>query len=190
MATPKTQVTRLNNESPVFRRLGPDASYGLGDILDALITTVNRMATGSVNGFAAPTLATTKSKVKTAAAVSYSINGIPYALAISDNFWTLTGANLADGYTRKYLLLVDAAGTATVLASDDQLTASAALCAFPTVPATKVVIGMLQVDTAAAVFIPGTTLLDAATVTDTYTSAPIAGVDTVTGLAGAIPVLV
>lgn len=176
MPATKRDVEVLNNEATALARLGVGGGKGVGDILDALITAVNRVSNQVVGLSAGVAIATTASKVKTAVAVQFLVNGVYTKLAISDNFWTLTGANLADGYTRKYLLLVDGAGAASVLASDDRLTAAAAQCVFPAIPAGKVCLGVLQVDTSGAAFVPGTTLLSAGTVTDTYTDGHPAGV--------------
>ncbi len=162
----KRQVERLDQSIP---------ETGLGTKLDAIITLLNRMA-NSVLNVGGVAIASTASKVKLAAAIDYLVDGVLTTKGITDDFWTLTGANLAAGYTRKYLLLIDASGAATVLASDDRLTAQAAACVFPAVPAGKSVVGMLQVDTGGAAFVPGTTLLSAGTVTDTYTDGAPAGV--------------
>lgn len=62
----------------------------------------------------AVTVATTTSKVKTTATLTYQIAGNFYSLAATDNFWTLSGTVVAASSWQKYLLLVDAAGTATM----------------------------------------------------------------------------
>ena len=111
---------------------------------------------------------TTTSKVKVAQATVCLNNGVVNAVGITDDAWTLTGANLATGYSRKYLLLVDAADAFTVQASDDK--ASAADCRFSSRPADgKCILGILTVTNASgADFVPGTTLLGAAGITATY----------------------
>jgi hypothetical protein len=111
-------------------------------------------------------IATTKSKVRSNATITYTVDGEFKSKASTDDLWTLTGANLADGYKRTYLLLLDAAGAASVLASDDVL--AAGTVTLPAWPASKAVVGSVTVATAGAAFVPGTTLLDAVTVTDTY----------------------
>jgi hypothetical protein len=111
-------------------------------------------------------IATTKSKVRSNATILYTVNGEFKSKASTDDLWTLTGANLADGYKRTYLLLLDADGAATVSASNDVL--AAGTNTLPAFPADKAVVGSVTVATAGAAFVPGTTLLDAVTVTDTY----------------------
>jgi len=176
MPATKRDVETLNNEAPALARLGLGGGVGLGTLLDALITAVNRVSNQVVGLSAGVAIATTASKVKTAVAVQYLVNGVYCKLAISDNFWTLTGPDIAIGNARKYLLLVDAAGTASVLASDDRLIAAVAQCVFPPIPAGKVCLGVLQIENATNAFVAGTTLLSAAGVTDTYTDGQPAGV--------------
>ncbi len=128
--------------------------------------------------------ATTASKVKTTATTQFYIDGVPLSLTATDNLWTLTGGNLAAGSVRKYLLLWDGATATTVvtvLASNDQVIASfadsahaLAACRFPSLPpknatgGSNVIVGILSIANTTNSFIPGTTLLSAAGVTDTY----------------------
>lgn len=110
--------------------------------------------------------ATTASKVKTTNATVLNESGAAVALAATDNYWTLTGGNLAAGFARRYLLL-DTAGVASVLASADAATAAA--CRWASRPANgSAIVGVLTIVNATNPFIPGTTLLSAAGVTDTY----------------------
>lgn len=129
-----------------------------------------------LNGVASSTIATTPgcatatvtSKVKTANATVVRNAGALNAVAATDNYWTLTGGVLAVSKFRRYLLLVDSADAATVLASDDQSTAAA--CRFPSLPADGLaIVGILTVATDASTpFTPATTLLGAAGITATY----------------------
>ncbi len=111
-------------------------------------------------------IATTASKVRSSATIVYTVDGEFKSKASTDDLWTLTGSNLADGYKRVYLLLLDAAGAASVAASNDVLVAGTNT--LPAFPASKAVVGSVLVATAGAAFVPGTTLLSAGTVTDTY----------------------
>ena len=162
-------VELLNYMNEVFSTLK------MGDRLNALINVTNATANG-IDASAAIAIATDPTKVKTGALVNYQVNGVAYSKAITDNFWTLTGGVLADGRSRKYLLCIDAAGAASVVASNDLPTAQVAGLTFPTVPAGRCVVGVVQVDTVGAVFTPGTTSLAAGTATDTYTNGAPAGV--------------
>ncbi len=127
--------------------------------------------------------ATTKSKVKTTATTQLFVNGIVKSLTATDDFWTLTGDNLAAGSVRRYALLWDGASattTMTVLASDDQVIAdysSSALalagCRWTVpIPIGKVCVGILSIVNTTNAFVPGTTLLDATGVTATYRDGP------------------
>jgi hypothetical protein len=166
----RRSVELLNYMNEVFSTLK------MGDRLDALINASNASANAALNS-AAIAIATTPTQVRTGAALSYQVNGTLYTKAATDNFWTLTGPVLADGQSRKYLLCIDAAGAASVVRSETDLpTAQASKLTFPTVPAGRCVVGVVQVDTAGAVFTPGTTSLAAATATDTYTNGAPAGV--------------
>lgn len=105
-------------------------------------------------------IGTTKSKVKTAAAVDYSIGGVLYTKAATDDLFVLSGAAFA-GATRYILLGLDKDGTASAtVGSATEL---------PDVPAGVCPVGYLKVVAAVGTtFTPGTTLLDAAGVTVTY----------------------
>lgn len=110
---------------------------------------------------------TTASKVKTTQATHTIHSGVQVAAAAVDDAWTLTGGTLAAGFVRRYLLLRSAGGVFTVLASDDQTTAAA--CRWAQRPADGLAImGILTVANATNPFVPGTTLLSATGVTDTY----------------------
>jgi hypothetical protein len=110
--------------------------------------------------------ATVTSKVKTTNATVLKESGVAVALGASDNFWTLTGANLAAGFFRRYLLL-DTAGVASVLGSSDAATKAA--CTWGALPADGTsIVGILTIQNVTNPFIPGTTLLGAAGVTATY----------------------
>lgn len=111
--------------------------------------------------------ATTASKVKTTNATVTKHSGVANAVGATDNAWTLTGADIAIGAFRRYLLLVSAADAFTVQASTDA--ATAALCTWTKLPADGLaIVGILTIQNATNLFTPGTTLLSAAGVTDTY----------------------
>jgi hypothetical protein len=112
--------------------------------------------------------ATVTSKVKTTNATVTKNSGVAHALGASDNFWTLTGGDIAISMFRRYLLLVDGAGVATVQASTDAATKAA--CVFSGLPVDGLAIaGILTVATDGThTFTPATTLLGAAGITATY----------------------
>jgi hypothetical protein len=101
------------------------------------------------------------------------------SLTATDDLWTLTGANLAAGSVRRYLMLWDGASATTVvsvLASNDQVVASyassaaaLAACRFPKLPpAGTVIVGIISIVNLTNAFIPATTALTATGVTTTY----------------------
>ena len=120
---------------------------------------------------------TTAQKVKTVNSISYAIDGALLTKAGTDDFWTLGGAGsntvVAGGFANKYLLLIDSAGAASVL--EGTQAALAANVVLPALPASKSVVGVLTVATAGATFVPGTTALNAGTVTATFTNGLDAG---------------
>lgn len=118
-------------------------------------------------------IGTTVQKVKTVNAVSYRIEGALFTKAATDDFWTLSGTTIPDGSTNVILLLVDAAGAASVLEGTPATTAGAVR--LPALPQAKAVMGYLTIATAGATFVPGTTALNAGTATVTYTNGMPAG---------------
>lgn len=115
---------------------------------------------------AAVAIGTTASKVRTTATATYLSDGIFKSKAATDDFWTLSGTTVTDGNFQKYLLCIDANGAASIVEGTQG--ASAGAVVLPAWPASKTVLGILQVQTVGADFVPGTTLLSAAEVTDTY----------------------
>lgn len=145
------------------------------DILYAALVLLNRNVLNDMNialAAAGCAIATTTSKAKTVNSVAYTIDGVfQTAKAGTDNFWTPTGVAFGGGPAvfTKYLLLVNAAGAASVLQSSVS-PVSAAACVYPSMPDGFCVFGVLTIAlTAGTVFTPGTTLLGAAGVTATFT---------------------
>lgn len=164
MATVKSSVRKLDGISTATKRITANGK-GLGGTLDDVVTKLNSViaanliVVNSALGAAGVALAATKSKVKTAAAIKYRVNGQIYSLGATDNFWTLTGAAFTTA--RGYLLCVDNAGAASVVASPNAATPGAIV--WPALPANKSVIGFVTIAAGAGTptFTPGTTLLDA-----------------------------
>lgn len=133
--------------------------------------------------------ATTASKVKTTATTQLILNNVPLSLTATDNLWTLTDAanTLAIGSVRRYLLLWDGTSATTVVsvqASNDQIIANFATsatallaCRWSFLPPTGTgIVGILSIVNVTNVFTPGTTLLSATGVTDTYVDGSDQGV--------------
>jgi hypothetical protein len=142
-------------------------AYNLA-VRDLIYFMLNRVVHAAAASMPVCATATTTSKVKTTNACTLVNAGAVNALAATDNFWTLTGGDLAVSSFRRYLLCADASDAASVIASTDAATAAA--CRFPNLPANGVaIVGVLTVATDAThTFTPGTTLLGAAGITATY----------------------
>jgi hypothetical protein len=143
-------------------------------LLNRLILLFNNRVHPQASALPGVATATVTSQVKTTATTAFTADGVFVIKAATDNFWTLapTGV-LAAASFRRWLLLINAAGTASVYASQDS-TVSAAACAWnflgPTLPFDgAAIIGIVTVATDAThTFTPATTLLGAAGITTTY----------------------
>ena len=120
-----------------------------------------------------PTLAIGSSdstKVKNAA-FSYMLSGYTYTKASAET--ALSGDTIPDGKYGAYLLTIDDDGDITVTDgatnSTGWDTVAEAINDLPAAPANSAIMGVVVVLTSGATFVPGTTALDAAEVTDTYT---------------------
>lgn len=139
-----------------------------GDVHE-LMTLVNRLVLLNLNyNLVDPTLAaaTTTTKVKTTAGGTYVVDGVLKGKGATDNLWDMsTVASVVTSATQYniYLLCLDAAGTASVVAG----TPASALAdvVLPTVPDGKTIIGFLTASLVAGGFTPGTTAVNAAGVT-------------------------
>lgn len=131
--------------------------------LNSIVQAVLRFLLGT-RAFTCGSLAigTTKSKVKTAAAINYCINGLMYVKAATDDLFVFTDLTVqAANTTKYYLLALKADGSALVV---NGVAGSGKL---PDCPAGYCPVGYLKIVTTAA-FTPATTLLDAAGITTTY----------------------
>lgn len=124
-----------------------------------------------VNTSAGLAIATTKTKVKSVNSIEYFIDGVRYVKAGTDNLFDLTGMNTTGGtkYNGAFLYL-DAAGTASIVAATEGATEAAIAWPDPVV-ADKCCVGKVVVTKSDGAFTGGTTDLDAANVTATYTNA-------------------
>ena len=117
--------------------------------------------------------------IKTTATVGYSIKGQRYSKAATDNIAVAvaTGADAfytqPDNSTCYYLILINAAGTVHVVQGRDSTKSRAqgkpAPGEIPNVPSNDyAVLGVMKIVTSGGTFLPGTTDLSGAGVTDTY----------------------
>ncbi len=128
--------------------------------------------------------AVSAAKVKTVTnTIAYTIDGQIYTLAPTDNiaFTTLTVQPVST--TCYYAVVVNAAGTPSIINGTPVLTASITAgtdkALLPEIPGTQCIIGAVKVETDSThTFTPATTELSAAGITDTYynlSCAPAAG---------------
>jgi len=112
-------------------------------------------------------IASTASKIKTAAAADFVIDGKIYTKAATDNITVTAGAEQAVSTFCKYLVSIIADGTVTVTKGTDAATSALAL--LPALPASSAPLGYVEIETdASTTFTAGTTNFSAAGITDTY----------------------
>lgn len=115
---------------------------------------------------------TNAATIQIAAATEYSIDGIMYQKAITDNI-ALTAADAqADLTTCLYLITINAAGTVASVKGTEVLTANMTggddVLVWPQPAEGYCPVGVIQVATSGITFTAGTTDLGAAGVTDIY----------------------
>jgi hypothetical protein len=183
----QSRLTELQEQLDVVLALLADGGTTAA-LLDSLVTQMNIMLRCSQNksftlagltiGSVAP------EKIKAANSVTYLNDGLLYTTTTFETTFGATAATTVpiSSFT-KYLVTLKA-GTPKVTEGNNA--ASAALALLPAVPAGEAPIGYLQVATSAGgEFIPDTTSLADAAVTDTYVDLawPDSGVDALTALA-------
>jgi hypothetical protein len=105
-------------------------------------------------------------KFKTASAITFRIDGIPYEYAATDDIVITACEVQALATFAKYLLSIESDGSVTTTKGDDAATAALAL--LPDLPAGSAPIGYFQINTdGTSTFTAGTTDLTA-DATDTY----------------------
>lgn len=131
-----------------------------------------------VGAAAGSAIATTTTKAKSVNTVTYAVNGAIKSKAGTDNLWDPTNAAQGSAGTvvaasswQKYLLCLDASGTASVY-EGTQSTVSAAAVSFTTKqlpPSTVTVIAVATVATDGShTFTPGTTAFNGTGITTTF----------------------
>lgn len=158
---PNTARTQSPTSQPAFDETRQELVKLMADFLY-----ITKNHTGST----APACArgTTATKAKTTNNTTYICGGAPIAKAATDDLWTLSGTTVAVSSWQKYLLLLDASGTASIQ-EGVQSTTSAAAVKMARPAAGQTVIGVITVATnGSTTFIPGTTALNAAGITATF----------------------
>ena len=144
--------------SDVNKITGASQHQKLRDLLTSLL---NRSFTA-----AGLVIGTTTTKIKTAVALKYCINGLMYSKAATDNIVITACAEQALATFAKYLVSINAAGTVTTTKGADAATAVLAL--LPDLPAASAPVGYFQINTdGTTTFTAGTTDLTS-DATDTY----------------------
>lgn len=139
----------------------------------AAIVAVNRlllMVANLLKGTPGLAIGTTTTKVKFANTSGYSIDGKPLSKTATDDFWTLSGTTLSAGQSNKYLLYVDSAGAASMAEGIPATSIAGVIVPFPA--QAKSCFGVVTVTCNSSTFVPGTTALNAGTITVTYTDGP------------------
>lgn len=144
---------------------------GILTIKDSLGTKYNNLVFALKNGcFSAAGLAegTNSATLKTAYAISYTIDGRMYYKAATDNIAMTALSAQADNTYRKYLVEINSSGDVSILAGTAASTAAAAK--WPARSSSgKAVIGGFQIATSGGTFTSGTTDITGGTgVTETF----------------------
>jgi hypothetical protein len=143
----------------------------------ALIQSYNEALRQMENGAlsaAGSAQATNTTGVKSVATTTYTIDGVFKSKAATDPLWTLTGTAVTAGVggaTLHYALVLDGAGTATVIQGPTNQGSTTVWTPAPAnlSPNDKAIVATLKISlTATTVFTPGTTSLSAAGVTATF----------------------
>jgi hypothetical protein len=126
-------------------------------------------------------IGTTTTKIKTVAAIDYTIDGQVYTLAATDDFFVNTDLTVQPiASTKYYALCVDAAGAGSIIAGPNNLTAAVTAqtnkSAVPAIPDTKCLVGIIKVVTVGSVFTPATTAYTGITTYYNVAAVPTAGV--------------
>lgn len=95
-------------------------------------------------------------------------DGVTDTIASTETAFTATTDDLADGYGAVYLVYLDSSNAIKILKGTATLAGTGAVC--PATPTGGLKIGEVKLVTVGAIFDATTTLLDAETVTDTYTN--------------------
>jgi hypothetical protein len=138
--------------------------------LEALLDKIQRRQCNMVFNTAGLAIKTGSSALaKSVNTINFIIDGV-FAQKAAADMAALSGDTVADGSKNIYVFTVQVDGTLKTYAG----TASTSLAGiiWPTIADGEAVIGFLVVATSGATFVPGTTALDAGTVTATYVNTP------------------
>lgn len=140
---------------------GSDLAAAVAQVNHLALLTANRvLADGGIGG------GTTTSRARSNATITYTIDGEFFSKASTDNLWILTGTTLTAGQVNVWVLYLDSSGNASV--GEGTAATSAANVVLPAIPQDKAIVGSVQVTCNSSTFVPGTTALNAGTVTTVY----------------------
>ena len=115
---------------------------------------------------------TNANTIQTAAIANYSIDGVLYTKAITDNIAMTAAAAQADLTTCMYLVSIDAAGAVTITKGEEASTlaiaAGTAEAKLPDLPDAQCALGAFKIVLSGGTFTSGTTDLSGTGVTDTF----------------------
>lgn len=141
------------------------------DVHNQVIRNVIRNQCFSKAGLAEGTNANTiKTAAPNGAGIDYSVNGVLYHKADTDNIAMTACAAQADLSTCYYLITINAAGTVVITKGTEKLTDGGVFTAddLPAQPDDSCVIGLMKIVTSGGTFTSGTTDLSGTGVTDTF----------------------
>jgi hypothetical protein len=125
--------------------------------LVADLEALRRASSNAAFTSAAIAQATTTTKAKTTATLTYTSKGAFASLAATDNFWTLAGTSLVAGQCCYFVLGVN--GSQVASAYQSSIASTLAACVAPTIPDGVAGVGEVTVVTTTTAFVPGTTAL-------------------------------
>lgn len=132
---------------------------------ESALPTLEKVQSALANGIFTSTaiaIGTTTTKVKTAAATRFFINDVYGLLAVTDDFWTLSGT-VVNATFNVFVLYITSAGAAGAVMGTAGATRGAVV--MPTVPEDAAIVGFVEINpTGTGNFVGGTTPLGDATV--------------------------
>jgi len=132
---------------------------------ETAIATLEKIQSALANGIftsAAIAIGTTTTKVKTATATRFFINDVYGLLAVTDDFWTLSGT-VTNGMFNVFVLYITSAGVAGAAMGTEGATRGAVV--MPTIPEDAAIVGFVEINpTGTGNFVGGTTALSDGTV--------------------------
>lgn len=151
-----------------------------GSLKSALNSLITNLGGDYLDSTAALAIGSSKANVANGA-FEFHINGIEYSKAAVTAGTALSGDNVPQNKYGAWALDIGANGTIDIVPASENATgydsAVLAVAGLPAVASDHVRMGYVTAMDSAAAFVPGTTELDVATVTEVYTSAtPFSGV--------------